>query len=901
MNGASATSASPSGVQGICPKGWHVPSDAEWSSIITYASTRSIYQCGGTDTYIAIAMASTTTWKSSAYECGPGYDLSQNNTMGFSALPAGKWVSMSGYLGYTERANFWHTALGEPIFTISYEYGMPEFEYPDDAEDAYSVRCVYDSTVTLSTPTVTTEAPSSIDTSSMTLNGTLVSKGGATVTARGFCWSTSNSTPTIADSYQAEGGTSTGAYFLTITGLTSGRKYYVRAYVTSSEGTTYGTVTTITTPFLCGINRVTDYAGNSYTTVQMGTQCWMKQNLRTPFYADGTAIPVLTTTGTSITKPYYYHVASDASNDATRGLLYNWKAVMNGSASSNASPSGVQGVCPDGWHVPSYAEMTTMMNYVNSIEAYRCGGTDQYIAQALSGSLYWASTNTLTECMPAKYPASHNNATGFSAVPAGRNGISSRIGKDAALWSCTHCVGDSAYVFRIDYAQEKVNWQYDSIWDHEHKRDGWSVRCILNEAVTVSAPTVTTAAISGVGPTIATAGGTVTSIGGSGVTERGVCYSTTNSTPTISDTKVVSTVTYPYSTTFTNSLTGLTSEQTYYLRAYATNSAGTAYGNVVVFTTSAIILPKMSITVNTAQSPDWGKVTIDSTDATSAEWRNSNNVVIGSWISGKTSTLPVGTYTVTYTNANGTSTKTFVVGSTPTCVVSSFGANETGTTISGVKYLTSLSDEDGNTYQILQIGTQCWMRDNLRTTEFSSGNSISDGTYSSTSSSTPYYYYPNYAVDYYDNKDTYGLLYNYAAVATGELCPTGWHVPSISEWQELRDYVASVDEYKCNADGMKIAKALAATSGWDTNSGGCTVGDDLSANNATGFSAMPAGYYSAAGYFRFGKNACYLSSTAWSMSVVDFAEISYNSSSLDVSGSHVADYGNAVRCVRDEE
>ena len=95
--------------------------------------------------------------------------------------------------------------------------------------------------------------------------------------------------------------------------------------------------------------------GNTYNTVLIGTQCWMKENLRTKKYANGTTISQGSLSSSSSTA-YWYFPNNDSSNMSTYGLLYNWKAVMQNSSSSSANPSGVQGVCPNGWHVPSDAE-----------------------------------------------------------------------------------------------------------------------------------------------------------------------------------------------------------------------------------------------------------------------------------------------------------------------------------------------------------------------------------------------------------------------------------------------------------------------------------------------------------------------------------------------------------------
>lgn len=99
----------------------------------------------------------------------------------------------------------------------------------------------------LAFPTVTTQAVTSITSSSGDGNGTLVNAGGSAITARGFVYSTSTLNPTLSDSVSTEGGTTTGAFTKTISGLASTTTYYIRAYATNAIGTGYGDAVTFVT------------------------------------------------------------------------------------------------------------------------------------------------------------------------------------------------------------------------------------------------------------------------------------------------------------------------------------------------------------------------------------------------------------------------------------------------------------------------------------------------------------------------------------------------------------------------------------------------------------------------------------------------------------------------------
>ena len=211
---------------------------------------------------------------------------------------------------------------------------------------------------------------------------------------------------------------------------------------------------------------VTDIDGNEYKTVKLGDQVWMAENLRTTRYANGTTIPLGTTT--SSTTAYRYYPDNDSANVTDYGYLYNWAAVMNGSASSEANPSGVQGICPDGWHVPSDAEWTELENYVSSQSQYVCGSSTSKIAKALASEEGW---NSSTEnCAVGNNPIA-NNATGFSARPAG--GYYS-VGNTANFWSATQYDSYHAYYRFLNYGDASVNWNYTP------KDNGYAVRCVRN-------------------------------------------------------------------------------------------------------------------------------------------------------------------------------------------------------------------------------------------------------------------------------------------------------------------------------------------------------------------------------------------------------------------------------------
>lgn len=327
---------------------------------------------------------------------------------------------------------------------------------------------------TFSMPSVTTNNVTNIFSNSALCGGNVTSDGGANVTARGVCWSTSPS-PTVNDTHTSD-GTSMGSFTSNMTDLNANTTYYVRAYATNNLGTAYGIEVSFTTSSLptdgqpCAT--LTDYDGNVYNTVQLGSQCWMKENLRTTHYADGTSIPVGSTY--SSTTAYRYAPNNNSSNVTIYGYLYNWPAVMHGATSSTANPSGIQGICPTGWHVPSDAEWTQLTDYVGSQSQYSCNNNTYYIAKALSNTFGW---NTYSFVCSVGNNQSNNNSTGFSACPSGNyntNGYYG-FGETTYLISSTESNNNAAWSRILCYYLSGVERNANCT-----KSCGFSVRCLRN-------------------------------------------------------------------------------------------------------------------------------------------------------------------------------------------------------------------------------------------------------------------------------------------------------------------------------------------------------------------------------------------------------------------------------------
>ena len=210
----------------------------------------------------------------------------------------------------------------------------------------------------------------------------------------------------------------------------------------------------------------------------------------------------------------------------------------------------------------------------------------------------------------------------------------------------------------------------------------------------------------------------------------------------------------------------------------------------------------------------------------------------------------------------------------------------------------SATDQEGNTYKTVTIGTQTWFAENLKTSKYNDGTTIPNVTDATEWSNLTTGAYCNYNNDA-SNAATYGRLYNWYAVNTGKLCPTGWHVPSNDEWTTLQYYLI---ENSYNYDGTttdnKIAKAMASTTDWSSSSSTGAIGNNPSTNNKSGFTALPGGYRSYSGAFNYvGDYGYWWSSAEYDTYTAYYRGLSYLYSYLSYNlNSKVS--GFSVRCLR---
>jgi uncharacterized protein (TIGR02145 family) len=192
----------------------------------------------------------------------------------------------------------------------------------------------------------------------------------------------------------------------------------------------------------------------------------------------------------------------------------------------------------------------------------------------------------------------------------------------------------------------------------------------------------------------------------------------------------------------------------------------------------------------------------------------------------------------------------------------------------------SIYDIQGNKYRTVQIGTQTWTAENLRSTKYNDGTDIPfvPDVNEWVSLSTPGYCWYN------SDSVGYGALYNWYVVGTGKICPQGWHVPTDDEWTTLSDYLG----------GSEVAGGMLKETGYTH-----WLKPNSAATNETGFSALPSGYRSYGGGFNSIANyGFWWTSTEWSTSGAWYRDVYYGYSTIDRSNSHKRS-GATLRCVKD--
>jgi uncharacterized protein (TIGR02145 family) len=440
----------------LCPNGWHVPTDGEWMTLeielgMDPTQANAIDERGAPVGKMLKA-------SSNGVFAWDGYDDADSLYSGFSALPGGFRSSYGDFNQLGSSAYFWTSTPDEsftfalsatpngigtpymdssPNYSIAWNRGLTSaddnvYRNSDyDNEQGFSVRCLKNGP-----PLVSTSFMTSDTTQNVTLVGEVVESGGDSILSTGFIWGMS---PELnASDFLIGSSVHMGGFEANLTGLEPGVDYYFSAFATSASGTSYGD----TVAFKVMNCSPVDFGGHTYSVLQIGGQCWFKENLRTAVYANGDSIPAnLDADSWSLTPHGATSVYGESGSSCTQGCdesanleaygrLYNWPAVDD-----------VRGLCPISWHVPTDEEWITL-----EIELE--------LTSELANNLGWRGNSVGNQLKSSPqydvpwdgFDSTNPLSTGFSVLPGGYRGYNGWFfngGYWASFWSASELEGEA--------------------------------------------------------------------------------------------------------------------------------------------------------------------------------------------------------------------------------------------------------------------------------------------------------------------------------------------------------------------------------------------------------------------------------------------------------------------------
>jgi len=483
---------------------------------------------------------------------------------------------------------------------------------------------------------IETKEAKDVDASSANLTATLIDVGENGISQYGFCWATSPE-PTVENSYTDIGSTDNkGDYYDVLRGLNPETLYYVRAYAFDGENYVYGESLEITSdalsftiesPFEGGIYglgynytisweaNISDninielYKGNTFIKAiaenieNNGTFSWNIENT----FEEGNNYKVKIASfenATIFKETGLFTIMEDAPPTVTTTNVTNisYQTATSGGNVTNAGSGTVtaRGVCWSTTQMPTISNPHTtdgsgLGSFTSNITGLTKNTTYYVRAYATNtiGTSYGEQKTfiTLQELLPTVTTTNVTNISYQTARSGGNvtNSGSETVTARGVCWSTTQTPtisnphttngsGIGSFTSNITGLTENTTYYVRAYATNSIGTSYGEQKTFTTQGL---APTVTTTNVTNISHQTATSGGNVTNAGSATVTARGVCWSTTQ-TPTISN---------PHTTngsgvgSFTSNITGLTHNTTYYVRAYATNSIGTSYGEQKTFTT----------------------------------------------------------------------------------------------------------------------------------------------------------------------------------------------------------------------------------------------------------------------------------------------------------------------------
>ena len=507
---------------------WRMPTAEEWQEL--YNNT-------------------TVTWTQQNGVNGRLFTASNGNSL---FLPAAGWRWDSNLYGVGSDGLYWSSSLITGTPNRAWFFGFDSDYYYDEGSSyrysGFSVRAVRSASPSAQLPQVTTSEVTDFTTSTATCGGEVVSDGGAAVAERGVCWSTSPN-PTVGGNHLSSGA-GVGAFSVDITGLEAATTYYVRAYATNAVGTAYGNEVSFTTLF-GGDHAYIDLglpSGTLWATCNVGANVPEEYG---DYFAWGETQP----------KDVYnwdtYQYCMGSYNTLTKYCNdpnYGYEGFTDNLAILLPEDDAATANWGDGWRMPTRQEWQELLN---------------------NTTVTWTQQNGVNGRL---FTASNGNSLFLPAAGSHWDSDLYYVGSNGYYWS------SSLYTDDPNGADDPWDFYFFNSYyymDYGNRCAGLSVRAVRSASLSAQLPQVTTSEVTDFTTLTATCGGEVVSDGGAVVTERGVCWAT-NPNPTVGVNHLSSGAGVG---AFSVDITGLEPATTYYVRAYATNAVGTAYGNEVNFTT----------------------------------------------------------------------------------------------------------------------------------------------------------------------------------------------------------------------------------------------------------------------------------------------------------------------------
>jgi uncharacterized protein (TIGR02145 family) len=683
-------------------------------------------------------------------------------------------------------------------------------------------------------PNLSTTAISAITSVSAATGGSIINNGGAPITARGVVWDTFIN-PDITKN-KSINGTGNGVFIDTIRGLIGSKTYYVRAYATNSVGTAYGAGVTFTTlaPVVPSLNinaidSITNISARSGgSIVSDGGAAILSKGVCWSTFPN----PTISNTNT-------------ANGSGNASFISNLTGLLGDSV----------------YYVRAYATNATGTGYSAQLSFTA--------TSAVLASITTASLTLITDSTAV----SGGNVTASGGGTISARGIvwNTSVNPTIALSTkTTNGAGTGVFSSNITgltpgtiyYVRAYVTNNIGTNYGNE-----------LTFTSLAKLPTVTTKPVTAITSLGATSGGTITNTGGATHSEKGVVYATTTN-PTVSNNKSVdNTVGLDWIST----LTGLTGNTKYYIRAYATNVIGTAYGVLDSFTTlpiAPIITTNSVTTIDKTSAVSGGNISSDGGSAITARgivWNKTGNPIVGTDSIRTDASSTTGSYTLNLGNLN----------SGITYYVRAYAINAIGTSYGNQLTFTTLPvlDTIGNQYTTITINGEEWFRENLKTNRYANGDTIENvptpGDWGLRTSGAWAYYNNDIS-----NNSNFGKLYNWYAVSDVRgLCPTGWHVATDADWTSLSANYGT---------DLVAGKELKATALWTTPN---------TNTNSSGFGALPGGGRGSLNFGDLFNKGFWWTNTAYS-SAAWARRMEFSSNTL-IRYSEDTKYGFSVRCVKD--